>query len=298
MGLIVRTISIIIVFVFFLFGCKEKKEIERADVFIDELGNEIYLKSKPSKIISAAPNITEIIYAIDAQSSLVGRTSFCNYPKDVESIPVIGDLINLNFEKIVEVKPDLIFMTVEGNTKETFDKLKTLDVQVYVINPRDINGILNSIKNIAAVLEKKDTADALISSLKNRLKFIRSYNLKKQSAMFVVSLVPLIIAGQNTFINDLMLAVNLENISPQSVSSYPILSREEVLQENPDWIILPASYSINEILENYPEWKSLSAIKNRKVIFVEPDLFFRPGPRFIEAVEFLFKELTKKVIKR
>lgn len=298
MGLIFRSISVIIFFVFFSFGCKEKKEIAISDVFNDELGNEIYLKSKPSKIISAAPNITEIIYAIDAQNLLVGRTSFCNYPKDVESIPVIGDLINLNFEKIVEVKPDLIFMTVEGNTKETFDKLKTLDVQVYVINPRDINGILNSIKNIAAVLEKKDTADALISSLKNRLKFIRSYNLKKQSAMFVVSLVPLIIAGQNTFINDLMLAVNLENISPQSVSSYPILSREEVLQENPDWIILPASYSINEILENYPEWKSLSAIKNRKVIFVEPDLFFRPGPRFIEAVEFLFKELTKKVIKR
>lgn len=294
MGLIFRSISVIIFFVFFSFGCKEKKEIARSDVFIDELGNEIYLKSKPSKIISAAPNITEIIYAIDAQNSLVGRTAFCNYPKDVENIPVIGDLISLNFEKIVEVKPDLVFMTVEGNTKETFDKLKTLDVQVYVINPRDINGIINSIKNIAAVLEKKDTADALVSSLKNRLELIRSYNLKKQTAMFVVSLVPLMIAGQNTFINDLMLAVNLENISPQSVSSYPILSREEVLRKNPDWIILPSGYSINEILENYPEWKNLIAIKNRKVISVEPDLFFRPGPRFIEAVEFLFSELNKK----
>ncbi len=97
--------------------------------------------------------------------------------------------------------------------------------------------------------------------------------------MFVVSLVPLMVAGPNTFINDLMKQVNLENISPNSISSYPILSREEVLKKNPEWIILPEGYSLKEILDNYPEWKNLSAIKQRKVIFVNADLFFRPGPR-------------------
>lgn len=294
MGLKSRIYLIVVITAFLIFSCSEKKEKEGSKVFVDEIGNEIHLKSKPSKIISAAPNITEIIFSIDAQKLLVGRTSFCNYPEEVKDIPVVGDLINLNFEKIVELKPELIFMTVEGNTKETFNKLKSLGVEVYVINPRDINGIIKSIKNIAEVLDRKDTAENLIKSFKDRLEKIHNLNLKKQSAVFVVSLAPLMVAGQNTFISDIMKQVRLENIASQSVSAYPILSREEILRKNPDWIILPEGYSMKEILENYPEWKNLSAIKKGKVIFVNPDLFFRPGPRFIDAVEFLASKVNKE----
>lgn len=169
MGLKSRIYLIVVITAFLIFSCSEKKEKEGSKVFVDEIGNEIHLKSKPSKIISAAPNITEIIFSIDAQKLLVGRTSFCNYPEEVKDIPIVGDLINLNFEKIVELKPELIFMTVEGNTKETFNKLKSLGVEVYVINPRDINGIIKSIKNIAEVLDRKDTAENLIKSFKDRL---------------------------------------------------------------------------------------------------------------------------------
>lgn len=298
MGLKSRIYLIVVITAFLIFSCSEKKEKEGSKVFVDELGNEIIIKSKLTKIISAAPNITEIVFAINAQSLLVGRTSFCNYPDEVKQISVVGDLLSLNFEKIVQLQPDLIFMTVEGNTKETYDKLNSLGVQIYVTNPRDINGIFNSIRNIAEVLDRKDTAENLIKSFKDRLEKIHNLNLKKQSAMFVVSLAPLMVAGPNTFINDLMKKVNLENISPNSISAYPILSREEVLRKNPDWIILPEGYSMKEILENYPEWKNLSAIKKGKVIFVNPDLFFRPGPRFIEAVEFLVSKVSEEQISR
>lgn len=294
MGLIKSNFLFVLFSILFLIGCNQKKEISGSKIFVDELGNKILLKSKPSKIISAAPHITEIIYAIDAQNLLVGRTSFCNYPDDVKQIPVVGDLLNLNFEKIVHLQPDLIFMTVEGNTKETYDKVNSLGVQVYVTNPRNIEGIFNSIRKIAVVLGRKDTAETLIKSFEERLKKIHQLRLKKETAMFVVSLVPLMVAGPNTFINDLMKQVNLENISPNSISSYPILSREEVLKKNPEWIILPEGYSLKEILDNYPEWKNLSAIKQRKVIFVNADLFFRPGPRFIEAVEFLVSKLNRE----
>jgi iron complex transport system substrate-binding protein len=113
--------------------------------------------------------------------------------------------------------------------------------------------------------------------------------------MFVVSISPLIIAGKNTFINEIMEKVNLENISPKnSISSYPMISREEVLIKNPDVIIIPSSkYKSKEILRIYPEWKNLSAVKNRKIMFVDPDLFLRPGPRFIDAIKFLGQELSK-----
>jgi len=297
MGLNLKNFLIVFLITIVIVSCKEKESAYKEKIIKDESGNEIHLNSKPLRIISAAPNITEIIYAIDAQNMLVGRTAFCNYPESVKNIPVIGDMLNLNFEKIIELKPDLIFMTVEGNTKETFDKLKTLGVEVYVVNPRDINGILNSIKNIAEVLDKKDTARALIDLLQKRIDKIHKHNLKFETAMFVISFVPLMIAGENTFINDILKHANLKNISPSTISSYPIISREEVLKKNPDWIFIPSSYSMEEILEYYPEWKNLSAIKKGKIVFVEPDLFFRPGPRFIDALEFLVEKIKTKNIK-
>ncbi|MCX8057585.1 MAG: cobalamin-binding protein [Ignavibacteria bacterium] len=290
MGLKIKILSFLLIS-FLFFNCGEKRIEEKGLVVKDDIGNEIKLKTYPKRIISSAPNITEIIYAIDAQELLVGRTSFCNYPEDVKRIPVVGDMLNLNFERIVELQPDLIIMTVEGNTKETFDKLKTLGIQVYVTNPRDINGILKSIKALSIILNKKDTAEVLLKFFSQKLEQIRMQNLKEQTVMFVVSLVPLIVAGHNTFINDLLNVLKLKNISPNSTTAYPILSREEVMKKNPDWIILPSGYTMEEILRSYPEWKKLDAVRKQKIIFVNPDLFFRPGPRFIDAIEFLMGKI-------
>jgi iron complex transport system substrate-binding protein len=281
--------------VFFLIGCHQREEISAKKVFIDEIGNRIELSKNPARIISTAPNLTEMIFAIGAGDLLVGRTRFCNYPAEVNKIEIIGDMLHINFEKIVELKPDLIFMTVEGNTKELYDKLKGLGIQIYVTNPRSLNDILRTIKNMGIILNRKDKADSLVNSINKSLKEISSKNLKRQRAIFVVSFSPLIIAGKNTFINEILEQTNLENISPEkSISAYPMISREEVLDKNPDVIILPSSkYSTEEILRVYPEWKNLKAIKNRKIIYVDQDLFFRPGPRFIDAIKFLSNELSK-----
>lgn len=290
-----KVLSIFLTLLIFLIACNEKKEFHSGIVFIDEIGNKIELSKNPERIISTAPNLTEIIFAIDADEFLVGRTSFCNYPAEVNKIDVIGDMLHLNFEKIVDLKPDLIFMTVEGNTKEIYDKLKGLGIQIYVTNPRSLRDILKTIKNMGIILNRKEKADSLVNSIEESLIEESSKNFERQKVIFVVSFSPLIVAGKNTFINEILEVVNLENIAPKSsISAYPMISREEVLNQNPDVIILPSSdYTIDNILRVYPEWASLNAIKNKKIIYVDQDLFFRPGPRFIDAIKYLSNELSK-----
>jgi len=290
-----KVLSIFLTLLIFLIACNEKKEFHSGIVFIDEIGNKIELSKNPERIISTAPNLTEIIFAIDADDFLVGRTSFCNYPAEVNKIDVIGDMLHLNFEKIVDLKPDLIFMTVEGNTKEIYDKLKGLGIQIYVTNPRSLRDILKTIKNMGIILNRKEKADSLVNSIEESLIEESSKNFERKKVIFVVSFSPLIVAGKNTFINEMLEVVNLENIAPKSsISAYPMISREEVLNQNPDVIILPSSdYTIDNILRVYPEWASLNAIKNKKIIYVDQDLFFRPGPRFIDAIKYLSNELSK-----
>lgn len=289
-----RFLLIVIVLIFFQ-SCHKKSDKSGSIVFIDDLGNKVELNHYPERVISTAPNLTEVIFSIGAGELLVGRTQFCNYPPEVEQIQVIGDMLRINYEKIVELKPDLIFLTVEGNTKESYDKLKTLGLNVYVTNPRDLKGIIHSIKTISEILNKKQNGDSLIQQINFKLNEIKKKNFDRKSAIFVVSLYPLIIAGRNTFINEILEMVNLFNIAPESISNYPVLSREEVIIKNPDFIILSESKNLSEeyLLKIFPEWKGLSAMKKNQIIFVEPDLFFRPGPRVIQAIEYLAKEREK-----
>lgn len=289
-----KFLLIVIVFISF-YSCQEKSDKSDSIVYIDDLGNKVELNHYPEKVISTAPNLTEIIFSIGAGNSLVGRTQFCNYPPEVEQVQIIGDMLRFNYEKILELKPDLIFLTVEGNTKESYDKLKTLGLNVYVTNPRDLKSIIHSIKTISEILNKKQIGDSLIQQINFRLNEIKRKNFDRKSAIFVVSLNPLIVAGKNTFINEILESVNLFNIAPESISNYPILSREEVIIKNPDFIILPESKNLSKqyLLKIFPEWKRLSAIKKNQIIFVEPDLFFRPGPRFIQAIEYLASEREK-----
>jgi len=103
-------------------------------------------------------------------------------------------------------------------------------------------------------------------------------------------------AGTNTFINQYLTICGLKNIVSTAISNYPIVNREDVLKQNPDFIIIAKrdSQFVKDAVLIFPEWKNLSAIKRKNILTIEPDLFFRPGPRFAEAAEKLFNQISEK----
>lgn len=277
-----------------LISCNKKEPIKFSKIFIDELGKTVKLNHTPQRIISSAPNITEILFALGVGDKVVGITKFCDYPPETKTKEVIGDLINLNFEKIEKLKPDIVFMTPEGNTKDTYEKLIALNIPVYVINPRNIKEIHRSILNLGKVLEVEVRADSLVKSLEFQLEKLQQTHTLEKHGMFIVSLSPLILAGGKSFINDILRIAKLKNIAENSQLAYPIFSREEILKQNPEIIIVPFNnnYSKESILKVYPEWRDINAIQKNQIIYVNPDLFFRPGPRYIEAIEYLISSLN------
>ena len=92
-------------------------------------------KKIPRRIITLAPNLTEMIYDLGLENKLVGNTLYCDYPEAAKKIEKVGNLLTVNFEKIVTLKPDLVLITVEGNTKETYDKFHQLGIKIFVSNP-------------------------------------------------------------------------------------------------------------------------------------------------------------------
>ncbi len=287
-----KKLSLLLIIFSFLLSCKTDNHVsKKGNYIVDDIGNQFSLEQKPQRVISLAPNLTEMIYDLKLEKYLVGNTIYCDYPEEAMSVEKVGDMLTFNFEKIVSLKPDIIFITVEGNTKETYDKFKELDLKVFVSNPRNYEGIKKTYQDIGKIfsLNTNPTIKSWDSTI-NRIKSNSKYFNK--TAMFVVQITPLMIAGPNTFLNEYLNICGFKNIAFDSPLNYPIFSREEIIKRNPDYIIIPTSGndSIEKMISIYPEWKTLKAIKNKKIIYVDNNLFLRPGPKFVKAAENLFSQ--------
>ena len=127
--------SILFLLFFVLLSCNENPETNVNKSFIlDDLGKTFEPKSKIERIVSLAPNLTELLFTLKVGNKIVGNTKYCNYPDSAKSIEKVGDLLTVDAEKIVTLKPDIIFITVEGNSKFDYDKLKQLGFNVFVSN--------------------------------------------------------------------------------------------------------------------------------------------------------------------
>ncbi|CUS97647.1 cobalamin-binding protein [Candidatus Kryptobacter tengchongensis] len=262
----------------------------------DDLGRKIEFESPPQRIVSLAPSITEILFFLGLGDRVVGVTRYCNFPPEAQRKRVIGGVIDPNYEIIASLKPDLIIMTVEGNTREAFDKLSELGFKIFVTNPRNFDGILKTILDFGKICGVEARANYLVDSLKLELEKIKDVNTgkKKPKILVLISLNPLMSAGKNTFINEIIERAGGVNVAGKLKQNYPIFSREEILKVNPDMIILTESeIEKEELLKQFPEWRYINAIKENRIFKIEPDIILRPSPRVILATKVIAQMINK-----
>ncbi|NLT52755.1 MAG: ABC transporter substrate-binding protein [Ignavibacteria bacterium] len=275
----------------FLFSCteKEKKETSKAAISVkDDLGIVINFEKIPEKAVSLAPSLTEIIFDLEEENRLAGNTLYCDYPEKAKKIKKVGDLLNADFEAILQINPDIIFVTIEGNSKDNYDKLIKLGFKVFVSNPRNFEGIKKSYTDIAEIFGKKDFALRKIKIWNGVIDSIKKGNSEKtkKNALFLISLKPLFAAGNNTFINEMLNICNLNNLAEKTLQNYPVLNIESVLTGNPDVILLPDyDYNKEAISKIYPQLAGVNAVKTKSIFLLDQNLFSRPGPRFYLAVK-------------
>jgi iron complex transport system substrate-binding protein len=295
-----KILSCILLLVLAISCSNKNQEKLNGHSITDDLGNSFVFSVPPKTIITLAPNLTEMIYDLGLGKQLVGNTTFCDYPHEAKSVTKIGDMLTFNFEKIVLLKPDIVFITVAGNTKETYDKFRELGIKIFVSNPTSYEGIkktyldLGKIFGIEEVAKKKIARwDSTVNSISSESK-----HLPQQTVMFLVDLKPAMLAGKNTFLNQYLTLCGFKNIAEDSPMNYPMFSREDILRRNPDYIIYMAGKeeTISTIKNAYPEWSQLKAVKNNRIILVDRDLYPRPGPRFIVALNDLFTRFHPKTV--
>ena len=203
-----------------------------AHSFTDDVGHSVSLRQSPRRIVSLAPSLTEIMFLIGADSSLVGVTDYCDYPEAAKRKTKIGGMLNPNIERILALQPDLVLMSGSGNMKTDFEKLTATGIPVFVSHPQSIDGIFKSILDIGDLTGRRRSADSVVVLLKfRRESLVRQASAKPtETVLMILSINPLIAIGPRTFLSELVTSANGQNIVRDSSTAYPVLSREEILR--------------------------------------------------------------------
>ena len=172
----------------------------------DEANREVRVYGKIERVITLAPNLTEIIYAIGAGDLLVGNTTYCDYPEQAKSVQKVGDTLQPNIERILALRPNLIFISTSSQLEAFARQLSEHGIPVYVSDPHDLEGVIYSIENIARLLSREKQAGELVSKLRARITAVEAAvkNRKPVRVFYQLSAEPLYTAGRDAFVTDLI----------------------------------------------------------------------------------------------
>ena len=261
-----------------------------AGVFYDQLERPVEVPRDPRRMVAFAPSITEIIYAIGQEGRLVGATVYSNYPATAAGLPKIGSYIHLDLERIVALKPDLCIATKDGNPRPAIDRLTALNIPVYTVNPNSIKSVAQTILELGTILNAPEKAALVVEEINRRINRVRILvdGIKERPRVFFqIGIKPIISAGSDTFIHELIELAGGRNVANEA-SAYPRYSREQVISLSPDVIVITSmdrQAAFEQVRESWFQWRNLPAARLNRIHLVDSDIFDRPSPRLIDALE-------------
>lgn len=262
--------------------------------FVDGYGYTTIIEKNLERIVSVSPNITEILCSLGLEEKIVGRTEYCDYPETISNIDSVGDILNPNIEKIVELKPDIVISEGMQSSSDFSDSLRNLGIKVINLRTnKTLEGTYESIKNIGIVTSRNEQADQIINNMKKDLLKIseKLENVEKKTVFYIVGFgtYGLSTATGDTFINDILEKAGLINVASDGENwSYNL---EKLYEHNPEIIICSKYYNTKQNIKTDEGLKKLKAIQQDQIIEVDNNKIDRQTVRNIEAI----KELVEKI---
>ena len=253
----------------------------------------------PKRIVSLSPGATEIIYAIGAEGSLAAVDKNANYPDAASAFPTKVDAYEPNVEAITALNPDLVI--VASDTSGLVPKLDSLNIPVLYVDIdkdiRSVDAVLGQIKVLGQITGNDATASSLIATLSGRIEKVRAalQGLPAASELNVYHELDSTYysASDDTFVGDLYRTLKTKNIAGSGATAYPQLTQEAIIAANPQVIILAdEAYGVSvDSVKARPGWNAIDAVRNGKIFAINPDIISRPGPRVVDALEQLAKDV-------
>jgi len=263
----------------------------------DEVGRKVEIPREVNRVVSLAPNLTEIVFALGDGNHLAGDTDFCDYPSEAAGKPHVGGPVNPNLEEIVALMPDVVLATKSINRRETVNALDRIGLPVYVTEePHSVEEMISSVEHLGSALGVEESAAMVAENLRSRLAELdrRLSGAVQRRVLFVVWTDPLISVGRGTFIADALRRAGGRSVV-DTKAEWPHVSVEEIVRLQPEVLVFASAHAGDtqhdiDALRTRPGWKDLAAMQDGSIVVVS-DAINRPAPRMVDAIERLARAL-------
>ncbi|HEY0545249.1 MAG TPA: cobalamin-binding protein [Pyrinomonadaceae bacterium] len=266
----------------------------------DEAGRSVRIPAHVERVVSLAPNLTEIVYAVGAGKRLVGDTSYCDYPPEAKEVAKVGDTMTPNIESIIALHPQLVLVSTASQLEAFTRQMEQQHIPIYVTDPHDLEGVFRTIQTLGEILGEKDRAAQLVSDLRGRAGAVEAAvkSSKPVTVFYQVSPKPLYTAGRDSYITDVIRRAGGKSVTAEVAGAWPKFSDESALASEPEAIIMASFDSMNkEGLEIADSLKKSPAAKNGRVYGINGDYLSRPGPRLVNGLEEIARKLHPDAFK-
>lgn len=266
----------------------------------DDAGRNVTLPARVERVITLAPNLTEIVFAIGAGDRVVGNTSYCDYPAEAKNVAKVGDTLQPSLERIIALRPQVVLVSTASQLEVFTQQLQSQNIAVFVTDPHDLEGVFKSIEQVGRMLDHEQQAQALVQKLRERTNAVEQAVKQTQSmrVFYQVSGEPLYAPGHDAFVTDLMRRAGGTSVTADLPGAWLRYSNESALAARPDAIILPtggsmgaANSQVAEALRNSP------AVQAGRVYKINDDHLARPGPRAVLGLEEMARALHPEAFK-
>ena len=297
-------------------GCKSTMNMQSTDVIpketsaafpltiTDDLGRKVSINTEAKRIVSLAPSNTEILFYLGLGDRVAGDTTYCIYPEEAKLVPKIGGFRDPSLEKIVALKPDLVLAT--DMHQPLIKGLEDAGLNVLVLNPHTIDGIMADIQLIGSAAGVENKANDLTAGLKNRVNAVTTRVEKvpenqRPTVYYEMWNEPLMSIGRDSLIGQMIKLAGGISITDDCIEQYPQISEEVILERNPQVMINSYGHGSREItpaeIAARKGWKEISFVKNNSIYTIDTDLLTLPGPRIVDGLEKMAALLQPELFK-
>jgi len=266
----------------------------------DDAGRRVSMPAQVDRVISLAPNLTEIVFAVGGGAQLVGRTSYCDFPPEAKSVAEVGDTAHPSLEKLIALKPQVVLISTASQLEVFTHQLQNQNIAVFITDPHDLEGIFRTIEQVGEILGKKEQAATLVQSLRKRTNAVEEAVKQEQPVrvFYQLSAEPLYTAGHDSFATDLMRRAGAISVTADVPGAWPKYSSESALAAKPNAIILPTGGSMGSGNSTVAEaLRKSPAVLQGRVYKINDDHLVRPGPRAIDGLEEMARALHPDAFK-
>ena len=261
---------------------------------MDDRGITVSFNSPPQRIVSLLPSLTESVCALGKCSSLVGIDRFSNWPKSIQHLPKLGGMGDINLERIVQLKPDVVLLEKASPVSA---RLNDLGIKAFALDVKSLADEERALKKLDRVLDTSESARVWNQIQQEITHASKQLNLdgKFLRVYFEVNPAPFA-AGKSSFIGEILSRLGLVNVIPESLGPFPKINPEFIVQAKPDFILLSESTTVD--IQRRPGWNTIPAILNQRICIFDSqqnDVLVRPGPRMGEAALIISQCIKEKM---